>query len=63
MEREYQMCTRCVMDTTDPDIYFDENGVCCYCHYFEQYVKPRCFPNEEGKKRLEKIIEQIKRDG
>lgn len=63
MNREYQMCTRCVMDTTDPDITFDENGVCNYCHYFDKYIKPRWFPNEEGKRRLEKIIEEIKQEG
>lgn len=29
---EYQICKRCVMDTDgDPDIRFDENGVCNYC--------------------------------
>lgn len=25
--REYQICSRCVMDTTDSKIIFDENGV------------------------------------
>ena len=25
MEQEYQIYKRCVMDTTDPDIVFDEN--------------------------------------
>jgi hypothetical protein len=32
MEREYQICTRCVMDTSDPEIQFDEQGVCNHCH-------------------------------
>ena len=31
MSREYQICKRCVMDTTDPDIVFDENGYCNHC--------------------------------
>lgn len=26
-----QVCTQCVMDTTDPEIVFDENGVCNHC--------------------------------
>ena len=25
-------CTKCVMDNTDPDITFDENGVCNHCN-------------------------------
>lgn len=32
--RPYQMCTRCVMDTSAPDITFDEAGVCNYCTDF-----------------------------
>ncbi len=28
---EYQICERCIMDTSDPDITFAENGICCYC--------------------------------
>lgn len=31
MSREYQICTRCVMDTTDPLITFDEDGHCNHC--------------------------------
>lgn len=30
-KKEYRICTRCVMDTTDPDITFDENGYCNHC--------------------------------
>lgn len=32
--RPYQMCTRCVMDTSAPDIRFDNTGVCNYCSEF-----------------------------
>ena len=34
--REYQRCTSCVLDTTDPSIEFDDNGVCNYCHNYLQ---------------------------
>ena len=34
MEREYQVCTNCVMDTTDQKITFDENGICDHCNTF-----------------------------
>lgn len=27
----YQICNRCVMDTTDPDIVFDDQGICNHC--------------------------------
>ena len=31
----YQVCTRCVMDTTAADITFDAQGICHYCRDFE----------------------------
>lgn len=27
----YRVCTRCVMDTSDPEIQFDEAGICNHC--------------------------------
>ena len=33
-KRDYQVCTNCVMDTTDSKITFDEKGVCDHCHNF-----------------------------
>lgn len=62
-EKDYQICTNCIMDTTDPEIYFDENGVCNHCLKFENQLKKNWFPNEEGKKKLDVIINQIKIDG
>jgi N-acetyl sugar amidotransferase len=34
MNKSYQVCTRCVMDTSAIDISFDEHGVCDYCTEF-----------------------------
>ena len=28
---KYKICSKCVMDTTDSEISFDENGVCNHC--------------------------------
>lgn len=39
MKREYQLCSYCVMDTTDEDIIFDENGRCNHCKNFEQTLE------------------------
>ena len=36
IKRPYQRCTRCVMDTTDSKITFDENGVCDHCRNFDK---------------------------
>lgn len=33
-KREYQVCSNCVMDTSDSVIKLDKNGVCDYCSNF-----------------------------
>lgn len=62
-KKKYQVCTNCVMDTTDAEITFDKNGVCNHCKKFEKDIKPKWFPNEVGREKLDKIIEQIQIDG
>ena len=62
-KKKYQVCTNCVMDTTDAEITFDKNGVCNHCKKFEKDIKPKWFPNEVGREKLDKIIEQIQTDG
>lgn len=59
----YRRCTRCVMDTTDPEISFDEQGVCNHCRHFEKLVGTEWLPNEEGARRLESIIARVKAEG
>lgn len=62
-ERPYRMCTRCVMDTTDPFITFDDDGVCSHCRGFETNIKPHWKPTPEGERELQTIIEEIKEHG
>lgn len=61
--RKYQICTKLVMDTSDPNITFDENGVCDYWHNFHNNILPNWHPNVDGEKRLEIIMDKIKYDG
>lgn len=63
MPSDAQVCARCVMDTSDPQIVFDEDGVCNHCRYFDDVVKPRWFPNDEGGRRLDAIVQRIKQEG
>ncbi len=51
------------MDTTDPEISFDENGVCNYCHYFDNYVKASWPSIDEGLVLLEQMIRKVKSFG
>ena len=52
---EYQRCNRCVMDTTDPNIIFDEAGICNNCtNWFEVWA------NKIDRQSIEDIIQVIK---
>jgi len=62
-ERKYQVCTNCVMDTTDPEIKFDENGRCDFCDNCYNRILPSWHPDEVGAKKLQVIVEKIKQDG
>jgi aminotransferase len=59
-QRPYQQCTRCVMDTSDPEISFNEEGVCNHCIEFETVTQKNWFPNEEGRVRFAGIVDRIK---
>lgn len=61
--RPYQICTRCVMDTTDPDITFDEHGVCSHCHYFDRNIRPVWPSQDRGKVELKRMLEKVKAYG
>jgi N-acetyl sugar amidotransferase len=60
---EYRICTRCIMDTSDPEITFDEQGECNHCQRFDQQSKDKWFPNEKGRELLAAIVDRIKREG
>jgi N-acetyl sugar amidotransferase len=59
----HQTCIRCVMDTSDSEIRFDEIGVCSHCRQFEGRTSKEWFPNAEGGRRWATLVEQIKADG
>lgn len=61
--RKYQVCTRCVMDTTDPEIEFDEQGVCSHCRNFESNVRPTWPSNGGDSVKLEAMIQTVKAYG
>lgn len=63
MERVYQVCTNCVMDTTDSKILFDENGICDHCKTFEFQISPYWYTDNIGYEKLEKLVYKIKKEG
>jgi N-acetyl sugar amidotransferase len=63
MTTERRTCTRCIMDTTDPDIRFDEAGVCSNCHRFEELHRRKFIPAAERPARLEALLSAVRADG
>lgn len=51
------------MDTSDPAIVFDGEGVCNHCRNFELNSSKRWLPNAEGERRLRGIAERIRHEG
>jgi len=59
----YQICSNCVMDTSDSKIHFDDRGWCDYCCHFHSTILPHWHPDEESKRRLFDEAEKIRQDG
>ena len=62
-KRSYQICTKTIMDTSDPTIIFDDNGISDYYHNFQQTILPNWHTDERGEAELMKIAEKIKKEG
>jgi N-acetyl sugar amidotransferase len=60
---DYQVCARCVMDTSDSQIIFDADGICDHCHAFENDVKPHWHPDERGRAEVAQTVATIKQQG
>ncbi len=61
--KNYQICTQCIMDTSDPKISFDAQGVCDYCNNFKSAIQPNWYTDERGEKELMALAEKIKANG
>lgn len=61
--RPYQICTACVMDTSDTRIKFNEKGECDHTVDFYQNILPNWHTDNRGMDELAQIVEKIKADG
>ena len=59
----YAECTRCVMDTSDPEIIFDDEGRCNHCREYLERLDRRETENGAQERQLAMLIERIQRDG
>lgn len=62
-ERPYRICVRCVMDTSDPEIVFDEAGVCNHCLVYQSRAKNELCTDEAGQARLARLVDEMQANG
>jgi len=62
-ERAYQMCSRTVMDTTDPDITFDDEGVSNHWLDFIRSRQRESLNPERAKEELARVVSEVKSAG
>lgn len=61
--RAYQLCTNCIMDTSDSMITFDSDGQCEYCSNYYHNILPNWHTDYRGGREIARQVEVIKRDG
>lgn len=60
----YRQCAISVMDNiADPQIHFDDNGICNYYYEYKMAEAEKLVGGEEGKQMLEQIAIKIKAEG
>ncbi|NQW21534.1 MAG: N-acetyl sugar amidotransferase [Chloroflexi bacterium] len=61
--RPYQICTNCIMDTSDSKISFDDKGVCDHCNGFFDNIQSIWRTDAQARKDFQETIDQIKDEG
>lgn len=56
----YRCCTNCVMDTTDPEIQFNDDGVCSHCVRVHSKIGRTWFPSEDGVEKGRDLLAQVR---
>lgn len=59
----YRICSNCIMDTSDPNIFFDDEGQCHYCKNFHATIKPNWNTDDAGKQKLLRTAQTIREAG
>ena len=61
--RLHQICNHCIMDTSDPNIVFDDRGWCDYCNNFEAAIRPNWHTDQKGETALKELADNIRQEG
>jgi N-acetyl sugar amidotransferase len=64
MSETITTCTRCIMDTTDSSITFDEHGVCNHCLKYDEVINSYPFNSQASiDLELQKMITRTQKNG
>ena len=63
IERAYQICAKTIMDTSDPNIVFDDLGISNHYYSYHEEEKRYVIKGEEGILKLEQTAEIIRSSG
>lgn len=64
MKNSYQVCTRCVMDTSAPTIRFNEQGVCNFCtDFLDRSSHIIALDEYSSKEALHHLVQKVKDAG
>lgn len=62
-KQNYRQCMRCVMDTSDPNITFDENGYCNHCTDYFSNLSKHTYQGKTSDVKVARLMEKIKKSG
>jgi N-acetyl sugar amidotransferase len=63
MTRPYRECVWCVMDTSDPEIRFDDDGRCHHCAQFEERRTRLLDKRRENERMLDRLVDRVRVNG
>lgn len=60
---KYQRCSYCIMDTTDPEITFDNRGRCNHCIKYDAWLEKHLSHPMSLEERTKQMVREIKKSG
>ena len=59
----YRICSRCIMDTSDPGIEFDAADICNRCREYERVAAAHILSPETREQKLADLVSRIRHEG
>jgi N-acetyl sugar amidotransferase len=63
IQKSYQICSHCIMDTSDPHLSFNQHGWCDYCVNYSSVIKPNWHTGADGQSLLNQMGKSIRCSG